>query len=165
MCSGKSSIGREAARRTGLDPVDFDAIIEDRLGMTVAQIFTRHGEKAFRDLETEILRRHCRKEGQLLVPGGGILIRSGNRRLLRESASLIWLRIGIDELLRRIGRMEDTAVRPLLPLNGGVEEIAALLAEREKYYEDCDIMIDVDGKEFAEVVDRVVESVHRLGFG
>jgi shikimate kinase len=165
MCSGKSSVGREAARRTGLKLVDFDAIIEKRLGMTVAQIFSRHGEKTFRDLETDILRHYGRKERQFLIPGGGIVVRSENRKLLRESANVIWLRIGIDELYLRIGRLDDSAVRPLLPLTAGDEGIAALLAEREKYYKECDLIIDVDGKEFAEVVDRVVESVQHFGFG
>ena len=165
MYSGKSSVGREAALRTGLDLVDFDAVIEERLGMSIPEIFSRYGEEGFRDHETRLLRKVCRRRGQLLVPGGGILLAPGNAELLRRSAATIWLRIGIEEVMRRIARYGGAEGRPLLGSGREREDIGALLARREERYRECDVVIDVDGRELAEVVDLVVDAVRRLGFG
>jgi len=164
MCSGKSTIGREVAARTGLDIVEFDLLIENREEMTISEIFSRYGENHFRDLETEILREVIAKENQLLVPGGGIVIREINRERLRQSAHVIWLRIGIDEVMKRLSRNDNVQKRPLGKETGGKESIAALLAGRERFYMECDAVVDVDGREIADVVDRVIDKIHNMGF-
>jgi shikimate kinase len=164
MYSGKSTIGREVASRTGLDMVDFDLLIENRAEMTISEIFSRYGEDHFRDLETKILREVIVKENQLLVPGGGIVIREINRELLRQSAHVIWLRIGIDEVMKRLSRNDDVEKRPLVEETKGKESIAALLAGRERLYRECDAVVDVDGREFAEVVDQVIDKICEVGF-
>lgn len=148
----------------GLDLVDLDVLIEDRIGMTIAEIFSRYGEDHFRDLESDILQEICTGKNQLIVPGAGIVVREANREKLRRSSHIIWLRIGIDEVMRRVSQIDDLEKRPLIENKGVDEGIAALLARRERFYRECDALVDVDGKEFAYVVGRVIDMIHLLGF-
>jgi shikimate kinase len=160
MGAGKSSVGGAVSRRTGLPLIDFDARIEERAGMSIARIFGRFGEARFRDLETELLREVAAMRGRLLVPGGGIVLREENRRLLRLTSHRIWLRIGVEEVRRRLSARKGCTGRPLLDRAGGAD-LAGLLSERERHYRDCDDIVDVDGRKLAEVVDRVIRSIER----
>ena len=162
MGSGKTAVGREVAKRSKLLLVDFDAEIEARSGMNIAGIFARHGERHFRDLESDLLLEVAGREDQLLVPGGGIVSRRKNRKILRDSSLVIWFRVGLDEIMRRTGKKGEQESRPLL--SGRRDEIAALLATRERYYRECDAVIDTDGKEIAEVTDEVMEAICQAGF-
>src|ERR1051325_9032003 len=84
MGAGKSSVGRTLARTTGLPRFDTDEMIAERLGLTVTEIFAKHGEERFRETETETLRGLTGKQAAIVVTGGGIVLRPENRRLLRE---------------------------------------------------------------------------------
>jgi len=162
MLSGKTTVGREAASRTGLRLVDLDSIIEKRSRMTIDELFSSLGEEHFRELESEVLRDVSRKEDQLLVPGGGIVLRRDNRELLRESSFLIWLRIGIEEFERRMKRCPDMAGRPLLHSCAGRDDVLAVLEERKILYSDCDEIIDVDESLEEDVTVRVVRAIRRV---
>ncbi len=161
MLSGKTTVGREAASRTGLTLVDLDSIIETRSRMTINEIFSSLGEEHFRELESEVLRDISRKENQLLVPGGGIVLRRDNVELLRESSFIIWLRIGIEEFERRMKRCQGAAERPLLHHCAGRDDVLAVLEERDSLYSDCDEIIDVDESPEEDVTVRVVRAICR----
>ena len=158
MGAGKSTVGRAVSERTGLPLIDFDERIASSSGMTIAEIFARFGEPHFRRLETELLRDAVARTGRMLIPGGGIVLREENRRLLRRGAHRIWLRIGPEEARRRL-RNRDEA-RPLLG-SGEDADLAALIAGREPHYRECDEIIDVEGRTLAEVVEAVIASIER----
>src|SRR6059058_6423281 len=91
MGAGKSAVGRELSRRTGWPRYDTDEMIRAQFGISIPDIFARHGEPAFRDAETALLKKlRCGIAG-IVVTGGGIVLREENVRLLRGMGRIIWL--------------------------------------------------------------------------
>src|SRR4051812_32577260 len=84
MGAGKSSVGRTLARMTGLPRFDTDEMIAKRLKLTVSEIFETHGEKLFREAETETLRALRDQAAAIIVTGGGIVLAPQNREFVRE---------------------------------------------------------------------------------
>lgn len=97
---GKSTIGASVARLTGRAFVDTDALIEQRAGATIPELFATHGEEYFRTLETEVLAEVSRGSGQVIATGGGIVTRERNRPLLEQNSTVIFLEREISSLPR-----------------------------------------------------------------
>ena len=135
--SGKTTIGRRLADRLWQPFVDVDDLIVKKAGKNIKRIFEEDGEPAFRDLETQAVKDACKLTEHVIGFGGGTLGREENRTVLRESGhKIIYLKCEPAELLRRIQADPQTAeTRPnLTALGGGIEEIQAMLAEREPLY-------------------------------
>ena len=129
MGAGKSTIAR------GLDPdyLDMDALIEERLGMSIANFFAEKGEVAFRQVESEVL-ADLLKTDRVVSTGGGVVISQRNRDLLKKNADNIYLKADFETLYQRISADKDNQ-RPLF-LNKSKEELARILQERQAWYEE-----------------------------
>ena len=129
MGAGKSTIAR------GLDPdyIDMDALIEERLGMSIANFFTEKGEDAFRQVESEVL-ADLLKTDRVVSTGGGVVISQRNRDLLKTNPDNIYLKADFETLYQRIAADKDNQ-RPLF-LNNSKEELAAIFQERQTWYEE-----------------------------
>lgn len=129
MGAGKSTIAR------GLDPdfVDMDAMLEERLGMSIARFFEEKGEAAFRQVESEVL-ADLLKTDQVVSTGGGVVISQKNRDLLKENSDNIYLKADFETLYQRISADKDNQ-RPLF-LNNSKEDLAAIFDERQAWYEE-----------------------------
>ena len=129
MGAGKSTIAR------GLDPdfVDMDALLEDRLGMPIARFFEEKGEAAFRQVESEIL-ADVLKTDQVVSTGGGVVVSSRNRELLKKNSDNIYLKADFETLYQRIAADKENQ-RPLF-LNNSKEALAAIFKERQAWYEE-----------------------------
>lgn len=153
--SGKSTILRLYAEKYGKSVFDTDSLIEERYG-SISDIFSEYGEKYFRTLESGIIREICAAGGEAVVAtGGGAVTRSENIRLFKSFGKIVYLRTGIDALLKRL---EGDASRPLLK---GVrrQKLERLFSERQKLYEDtADIIVDTDGKGPSEVLDLILKT-------
>src|SRR5580765_8862149 len=111
MGAGKSSVGRCLHHRTGLALHDTDEIVTSKFGMSIPEIFAKHGEKTFRDAETEAL-RHMRTEGQtIIITGGGIVLCKENVEILKRLGVIVWLDGDEETLFRRASLKQN---RPLL---------------------------------------------------
>ncbi|MBE3596192.1 MAG: shikimate kinase [Hydrogenibacillus sp.] len=111
MGSGKSTVGPVLAERLGRAWVDTDRLLIDRLGMSIAEYFSRYGEEAFRREERSLLFALASSALPLVVStGGGIVIDPDNRRRLRETGLVVHLFAPLSEIRRRIG---DDPSRPL----------------------------------------------------
>jgi shikimate kinase len=135
--SGKTTVGRLLGERLELPFVDCDALIVQRAGKSIREIFAQQGEAEFRRLETQIVGELAALDDHVIALGGGALVSAQNRRAIAQAKhSLIYLRCHPSELLRRISA--DTATsdnRPnLTDLGGGLVEIETLLAQREPIY-------------------------------
>jgi shikimate kinase len=159
MGAGKSSVGRTLARMTGRPRFDTDEIVTRRFALTVAEIFEKHGEDAFRQQETEALRDLTEKKAAIIVTGGGIVLRAENVALLKSLGTIVHLSADEETLFRRISRR---ATRPLLQTPDPRRTVTELLSARLPLYRDCaDIEIDTSGLSHDEVARRVMESIER----
>ena len=129
MGAGKSTIAR------GLDPdyLDMDALLEERLGMSIADFFVEKGEEAFRQVESEVL-ADLLKTDQVVSTGGGVVISKRNCDLLKTNSDNIYLKADFETLYQRIAADKDNQ-RPLF-LNNSKEELAAIFQERQAWYEE-----------------------------
>ena len=129
MGAGKSTIAR------GLDPdyIDMDALIEEHLGMSIADFFAEKGEVAFRQVESEAL-ADLLKTDRVVSTGGGVVISQRNRDLLKTNPDNIYLKADFETLYQRIAADKDNQ-RPIF-LNNSKEELVAIFQERQAWYEE-----------------------------
>jgi len=129
MGAGKSTIARS------LDPdyLDMDALIEERLGMSIAEFFDEKGEVVFRQVESEVL-ADLLKTDRVVSTGGGVVISQKNRDLLKQNPDNIYLKADFETLYQRIAADKDNQ-RPLF-LNKSKEELATIFQERQAWYEE-----------------------------
>ena len=129
MGAGKSTIAR------GLNPdyIDMDALIEECLGMSIAEFFSEKGEATFRQVESEVL-TDLLKTDRVVSTGGGVVVSQRNRDLLKTNADNIYLKADFETLYHRIAADKDNQ-RPLF-LNNSKEELAAIFQERQAWYEE-----------------------------
>jgi shikimate kinase len=157
MGVGKSSIGRRLGARLGVPFVDADAEIERAAGMSIADIFARHGEAAFRSGEARVIARLLNSGPQVLATGGGAVMNPATRALIRERGVSIWLAADFELLLRRISKRK--AERPMLQTADPAATLRELLATREPIYAQADLTVqsrDVPHDAVvAEIVDRL----------
>ena len=133
--SGKTSAGRQIARRFFLPFVDSDHAIEEKIGMPIKEYFSLHGEAAFRDMETATLHEIAlRPEPCVLSTGGGAVLRAENRALLRQAGTVVYLRVHPKAIYRRL--RHDTQ-RPLLQVDDPQAKINTLYAERDGLYREA----------------------------
>ena len=147
MGAGKSSIGRRLAARLGLPFVDADTEIESAAGMTIPEIFDRHGEPYFRAGEARVIARILEHGPQVLATGGGAVIDPHTRALIHGKAVSVWLKADLDVLLKRTRRRGD---RPL------AERIKELLPLREPFYAEADMVVQSRDEPHDTIVDEII---------
>jgi shikimate kinase len=154
MGAGKTTVGRELARRLGWRFADSDAMVEASTGSTVVELFATRGEAAFRSEESRVLAEALADGPPAVVSAaGGVVLDPANRTLLASSGAVVWLRADPATLAARVGPGEG---RPLLG-----DDPATALAEldavrRPLYGEVADVIVDVDELEPSMVVDRIL---------
>jgi shikimate kinase len=139
MGAGKSSVGRRLAARLGLAFVDADGEIETAAGMSIADIFSAHGEAYFRSGEARVIARLLEGGPQVLATGGGAIMNPDTRAAIRAKAVSIWLNAEYDVLLRRVRRRTD---RPMLKTADPADTLRRLLAERSPVYAQADVTLN-----------------------
>jgi len=157
--SGKSAVARLLAERLGWTWLDADAVLEQRQGRTIRQIFADDGEGKFRDIEAAILAELCCLcERHVIATGGGVILRSDNRQRLKQSGTVVWLTADPATLWQRL--QDDAATlerRPNLT-TGGLAEIEAVLRAREPFYAECaHLAVETAGRSPEDVVGAILE--------
>ena len=140
MGVGKSSIGRRLGARLGIPFIDADAEIEKAAGMSIADIFARHGEAAFRSGEARVIARLLNGGPQVLATGGGAVMNPETRALIQKKGVSIWLSAEFELLLRRISKRK--AERPMLQTADPAATLRELLAKREPIYTQADLTVE-----------------------
>lgn len=158
MGVGKSSIGRRLGARLGIPFIDADAEIESAAGMSIPDIFARHGEAAFRSGEARVIARLLNGGPQVLATGGGAVMDPATRALIQQRGVSIWLSAEFELLLRRISKRK--AERPMLQTADPAATLRELLAAREPVYAQADLTVQSRDVPHDAVVAEIVE---RLG--
>jgi len=140
MGSGKTTIGRQLAKQLQRDFFDCDHEIENRTGANIPLIFELEGEEGFRKRETAMLDELTQKQNIVLATGGGAVLASENRKMLRQRGHVIYLQASIDQLWERT-RLDKN--RPLLQTDNPRDKIASLFENRDPLYREvADTIID-----------------------
>src|ERR1700724_3679755 len=139
MGVGKSSIGRRLAARLGVPFVDADAEIEKAAGMSIADIFARHGEADFRSGEARVIARLLDGGPQVLATCGGAVMNADTRAAIKAKGVSIWLSAELDVLMRRINKRKNE--RPLLQTADPAATLRELLVAREPVYAQADLTV------------------------
>ena len=132
MCAGKSTVGRLLAARLNKAFVETDALIEERAGMPVAQVFSTYGEARFREMEVEVVADVSARTNAVIACGGGVVLNHCNVDRLRAGAIVVYLDVSPVAVLQRLGPPSD--VRPLLSGPDREERIVKLMQERRPAY-------------------------------
>jgi shikimate kinase/3-dehydroquinate synthase len=160
--TGKSLVGREAARRLGWDFLDTDDEIVKRAGKPIADIFGEEGEHKFRQLERDAIKRACRQTRAVIAVGGGAIVDSRNYEILAGAGLIICLEARPETIYERLFRESacspDTEVRPLLAVDNPVERIRELKAARQPHYARADWTIHTDALSVNEVAGEVIRA-------
>jgi shikimate kinase len=155
MGCGKSTVGRALAAAAGLPFVDVDREIEQLFGVSIPEIFSRHGEPAFRATERELVGRLVGGEPQVLSVGGGAFIDPETRHLLNAQATTVWLDPPFDVIVERIARSNE---RPLAS-SRSADELHRLWEDRRGYYAEAHIRVPTEDGEVDHAVHRIMEQL------
>lgn len=157
--TGKSTVATLLAGRLGCGWRDADAVLEERLGTTIADLVRERGERAFRDAESALLRELLAAETGVLATGGGVVLRPENRDLLRRAgAPVAWLTAPADVIRARLAADPLTGSRrPGLVGNDPLAEVDAALVVRDPFYREvADAAFDTHGAPPERVADDII---------
>lgn len=159
--SGKSTVGRQLARRLQLPFVDSDHVIEARIGGSIRQYFEQEGEEAFRDLESEVVEELTRTAQGVLSTGGGTVLRPANRQHLAQRSSVVYLKSTPDELFRRLRHDRN---RPLLQVGDPLSRLRDLYTIRDPLYrETAHFTVETGRPSVATLVNMIVMQLELAG--
>lgn len=152
-------VGRKLAEVLQRLFVDSDAVIVERVAVSIAEFVAKSGWERFRRLESEVLRDCCQKDGVVLATGGGVVLARENRRLLQKNGVTLWLQASPDTILERLeSDPQSSVLRPPLSSFDLADEIQVGLKEREPLYRElADFMIPVDQQSANEIIQQIVK--------
>jgi shikimate kinase len=151
-CSGKTTLGRNVARRLRLTFVDTDRFVEELAGRTIPEIFREDGEAAFRALESDAIDRIMAEQNQVVSTGGGAFVNLDNRAKLRTGNLVIHLQVRPETVVDRLRTSKSGRPRPLLDSPDPLERVVELMAERKEAYSAAHVTIGVDDRSRYELV-------------
>lgn len=157
MGAGKSTIGRQLARELGKQFRDSDSEIEKRTGVSIDVIFDIEGEQGFRRRETRMLEELVEERGIVLATGGGAILASENRQLLRDNGLIIYLKASAEHLA---GRVKLDRRRPLLQTGDKLAKIRELMTQREPVYQQlADMVVETNNRSIPRVVREISKMI------
>jgi shikimate kinase len=152
--SGKTTVGRQLARRIGYRFIDSDHVMEQRMGGSIREFFEREGELAFRDLEETVIDELTQGDNCVLSTGGGAVLRPANRQHLHARATTVYLHSAPEEVFRRLRHDQS---RPLLQVADPLARLKELYAARDPLYrETAHHVIETGRPSVASLVSAIV---------
>ena len=157
MGAGKTTLGKALAHKTAREFLDTDRLLVERTGVPVTTIFEFEGEDGFRRREAALLAEVAQRSGCIVATGGGAVLSEENRRAMRASGTVIYLRARLESLWERT---RHDASRPLLATADPKGTLAALLEKRDPLYRAAaHIVVDTGSQSASTLVGRVVAAL------
>ena len=160
MGVGKSTIGKNLAKKLKCNFVDVDKLIENNEGMSINLIFKKKSESYFRKIESEIALSVLKKTNSVISLGGGAFLNNSIRRSIKKLSVSFWLDVPIDLLINRLKR---TKKRPLLNNKNINETVKKIYFERKKIYSEADFKIKCNSLKTEEIVDKILKLYEKSG--
>lgn len=157
MGAGKTTVGRNIARRLKMEFFDSDREIEGLCGVSIPTIFEYEGELGFRDRETKVIDELTQRTSILLATGGGSVLREENRKMLSQRGIVIYLHVNLKEQFSRISNDKN---RPLLQTENPRETLRKMMLERAPIYESvADYRVNSNGRNMRYVIDQILRQL------
>ncbi len=159
MGSGKTRVGQALARKLGRDFIDTDQLVEQRAGKSIFQIFTQQGEEEFRRLEHLCIKDASQGKNAVISLGGGVPCRPENRKIVRQGIS-VYISAPPEIIFERVRTNDKRPLLAGLSDTGKLEKIKSLLAQREKFYRQADIVVQTETEGSPqEVAENIIEKL------
>lgn len=158
--AGKTTVGRNLARRSKLNFLDTDQIIESKIGCSIREFFETHGENSFRIIESSTIQELAGSTGCVIATGGGVVLNSVNRQLLLQHFNCIYLRSTPEDLFRRLRHDKK---RPLLQVPDPLQTMRDLYSVRDPLYmEVAKVVVDTGRPSVGTLVDSIRRNISWL---
>jgi shikimate kinase len=169
MGSGKSTIAPILANTIGYSHIDIDGEIEKTSGKKILEIFSDSGERYFRDLELKLLTAISKSDECVVSLGGGTISNNANLAVVKSTGVLVYLKADIDQIVKRLRYktnrpMITTPEGTTLPEDGLRDRVQTMLAQREPYYNQADIIVITGNRPVGLTIDEIVRRVTRFQF-
>ncbi|HEY3059039.1 MAG TPA: shikimate kinase [Chloroflexota bacterium] len=151
-CSGKTTLGRNLARRMRMHFVDSDRFVEEMTGRAIPDIFREDGEAAFREVESEAIAKITAARRQVISTGGGAFVNPVNREALRTGNLVVHLQVRPETVVDRLRNSRSGRPRPLLDSPDPLGRVIELMEQRKEAYSAAHVTIGVDGRTRYELV-------------
>ncbi len=159
MGSGKTRVGQALARKLGRDFIDTDQLVEQQAGKSIFQIFTQQGEEEFRRLEHLCIKDTSQRKNAVISLGGGVPCRPENRKIVRQGIS-VYISAPPEIIFERVRRNDKRPLLAGLSDTEKLEKIKSLLAQREKFYRQADIVVQTETEGSPqEVAEKIIEKL------
>ncbi len=159
--SGKSTVGRQLARRLQLALIDTDQLLEQRLGCSIRDFFANEGESRFRDVEEQLVDELTQTHDGVLSTGGGVVLRAPNREHLHQRCHVIYLRSTPEEVYRRVRHDQN---RPLLQVEDPMQRLRELFVLRDPLYQEtAHFTVETGRPSLATLVNMIVMQLELAG--
>lgn len=158
MGAGKTTVGALLAQRLGSGFIDLDDVIERDAGRSVADLFARSGEAAFRALERDAVASVAKRAPLVISTGGGAVTDDASRAIMASTGTVLYLKVTAEEALSRVG---DTADRPLLREDASGAAVRLLEARTALYETLADVVVDTVGLTAEQVAEAAARALGR----
>ena len=159
MGSGKSTIGKQLAKKLEREFFDSDKEIEEKTGVNISLIFEIEGEDGFRARESKMLLELVENHDSVIATGGGMVLAEENRECLKKNGVVVYLRSSAEKLYERTRKDRN---RPLLNTDDRLKTIKELLAERKELYEGlADIIVDTEHQSIRKIHEQIAAKIEQ----
>lgn len=157
MGAGKSTIAAELQQKLEMERVEMDAMIVEKQGMSISEIFDEFGEAYFRNLESNCLIELQKKSQTIVSCGGGVVMREENSDHMKKHGRVVLLTATPQTIYNRV---KDSDERPILNNNMNVDYISGLMEKRrERYAAVADITVDTDNKDATAICEEIISKL------
>ena len=153
MGTGKSSVGRLVADQLHFTFLDTDDVITARAGKSIADIFAQEGEAAFRERENRLVQELTHRTRTVISTGGGLPVDPANMESLKSHALVFCLWASPEVIWEHV---RGQSHRPLLTESDPFEKVRSLLAIREPFYRQADVLVNTEMRSIREVAQQVI---------
>ena len=160
MGVGKSTIGKNLAKKLKFNFIDIDKIIEAKEGMSIGSIFRNKSEDYFRKIECELTLSELKKNNSVISLGGGAFLNKTIRKSAKKFSISIWLDVPLFQLTKRLKKSKK---RPLLLQKNINETVKKIYFERKKIYNEADYRIKCKSLKSGEIVNKIIDIYEKSG--
>ena len=160
MGVGKTTIGKNLAKKLKYNFIDVDKVIEAKEGLSINLIFKNKSESYFRKIENEITLSELKKNNSVISLGGGAFLNKTIRKNTKKYSTSFWIDVPIYNLIRRL---EKSRQRPLLYKKNMAETVKKIYFDRKKIYNEADYRIKCNSLKPNEVVSKIISIYEKSG--